>query len=209
MLVTRQYWFCLTRTMTPFVRNVAHTLPPPARLAPNIAPSLAATRGDHRAGERRLLVPVCGRCRRRRCDEAFIFCPPGRHGRACQPICKGGGWSGRRRPPSTHPTGFATETTYVLCAEGSTRGAQQRSRTLGRPPLRLVAVPGGEEEEEELLLMLQWCCDCAAGHFFRRGPSGAHFVSFWRVFCGCRRAPRGARVASSGPPLGALPALFM
>lgn len=91
---------------------------------------------------------------------------------------------------------------HTCCAQRlHTRGAKQRSRTRG----------GAGGAVLLLLLLLQWCD--SAGHFFWKGPGllGHPFFFLASFFLGdCRGAPRqAARVASSSPPLGALPPLFM
>lgn len=164
--VTRQYLFCLREDADSLRAPRRAHPPPPAWSAPNIAPPAAATRGD-RAGERRLLVPVCGRCRRR-CDEAFVFLPTRLGGMAVlasQYARVAGGLGDRDRLPPTRQASPPLKQ-HTCCAQRAPRtGAKQRSRTLGRPPLRLVAVPGGRrrscsaaEATAAAAAVVQQCC---------------------------------------------------
>lgn len=146
--VTRQYLFCLARMRTPLVRNVARTLPRLSGRPRTLPPPRLLWREETARGERRLLVPVCRRCRRL-CDEAFIFLPARLGGMAvlASQYARVAGGLGDRRPPSTHPTGFAaTETTYVLCAKGSTHGGQATEQNSGEAATASCGSAGGQEE---------------------------------------------------------------
>lgn len=201
---------------SPCAQRRAHPSPP-VWSASNIAPPPGC------CGERRprggkedslfLFADVAGGCVTR----LLFFCPPAWEAWPCLPANMQGWrvvWATEDRLPPTRQASPPLKQ-HTCCAQRAPRmGAKQRSRTLGRPPLRLVAVPGGRrscsaaEATAAAAAVVHQCCCCWA-LFFERPYWGT--FSLWQDFFGdCGRAPRERRWwPVVVPPLGALPALFM
>lgn len=214
--VTRQYLFCLARMRTPLVRNVARTLPRLSGRPRTLPPPGCCGERRPRGGKEDslfLFADVAGGCVTR----LLFFCPPAWEAWPCLPANMQGWrvvWATEDRLPPTRQASPPLKQ-HTCCAQRAPRmGAKQRSRTRGRPPLRLVAVPGGRrscsaaEATAAAAAVVHQCCCCWA-LFFERPYWGT--FSLWQDFFGdCGRAPRERRWwPVVVPPLGALPALFM